>query len=237
MIRNLNPFLYLAVCVFTLLLSAQALSADSPDYVALAKAGLTEMDETDMGEDWFFTVTAQTDEETLVSRNDPSKEEEARRELLSVNGEPPTEKRLKEFDKQEAKRQKSRKDDDNRTKFSAMVDYSTLALTEVTNGQAILSFSPILDGLEKESDKMDGTLRLNADTYAIEELSLANTEKISPAFSVSFTTFTMSFSFSPVDGETLMSGMGTSIEGKVGFLKKINTRTEIEFSDYQRWSE
>ena len=99
MIRNLNSFLYLVVIVFTLLYSDHVQSSDSTDYVALAKSRLAEMDEMDTGENWFFTTTIYTDEETLVSRNDPSKKEGARRELISVNGEPPTSKRLEKYKK------------------------------------------------------------------------------------------------------------------------------------------
>ena len=90
MIRNLISFLYLAVIVFTLLYSDHVQSSDSPDYVAFAKSSLAEMDEMDTGENWFFTTTIHNDEETLVSRNDPGKKEGKRRELISVNGEPPT---------------------------------------------------------------------------------------------------------------------------------------------------
>ena len=216
------------------LLSGHVQSSGSPDYIALAKSRLAEMDETDTGENWFYTVTIQTDEEILVSINDPSKQEGARRELISVNGEPPTPKRLKEFEKREAKRLKDRDKDKSRSQFSEMVDFSTLKLVEVTNGQAILSFNPVLDGLEKESDKLDGSLRMNAETSLIEEFSLANTAKLSPAFSVSLKTFNMSFSFLPVDGDVLVSRMKTSIEGKAGFLKKFKESTEIMFSDYRR---
>ncbi len=164
MIRNLNSFLYLAVIVFTLLHSGHVQSSDSPDYVALAKSRLAEMDETDTGENWFFTTTIHTSEETLVARNDPGKKEGARRELISVNGEPPTSKRLEKFEKREAKRREDSDKDDSRSQFSEMVDFSTLALVEVTNGQALLSFTPVLDGLEEESDKLNGSLRMNAET-------------------------------------------------------------------------
>ncbi len=234
MIRNLNSFLYLVVIVFTLLHSGHVQSAGSPDYVALAKSRLAEMDETDTGENWFFTTTIHTSEETLVARNDPSKKEGARRELISVNGEPPTSKRLEKFENQEAERLEERDKEDSRSKFSEMVDFSTLALVEVTNGQVLLSFTPVLDGLEEESDKLNGSLRLNTDTHLIEELSLVNTKKLSPAFSVSLKTFNMNFSFFPVDGEVLLSRMKTSIEGKAGFLKKFKESTEITFSDYRR---
>ena len=78
---------------------------------------------------------------------------------------------------------------------------------------------------------------MNADTHLIEELSLVNTKKLSPAFSVSLKTFNMNFSFFPVDGEVLLSGMKTSIEGKAGFLKKLEESTEIMFSDYRRMPE
>ena len=47
----------------------------------------------------------------------------------------------------------------------------------------------------------------------------------------------MKFSFAPVDGVVLLSGMKTNIEGKAGFLKKFKESTEIAFSDYQRMAE
>ena len=156
---------------------------------------------------------------------------------MTVNGEPPTSERLKKFEKKEAKRLEDSDKDDSRSKFSEMVDFSTLALVEVTNGQVLLSFTPVLDGLEEESDKLNGSLRMNTDTHLVEELSLVNTAKLSPAFSVSLKTFNMNFSFFPVDGEVLLSRMKTSIEGKVGFLKKFKESTEITFSDYRRMAE
>ena len=234
MIRILNTFLYLALSSFLLLFTGHAQSSDSTDYIGLAKSHLTEMDETDIRATWFYTITTHTDDEILVSRNDPTRKEGARRELVSVNGESPTEERVDEFRKQEASRHEGRGGERSQSEFSEMVDFSTLALLEVVNGQALLSFTPVLDGLEKESDKLNGTLRMNADTHMIEELSLVNTAKISPAFSVSFKTFNMSFSFSPVEGETLLSRMTTSVEGKAGFLKKFKSSSEITFSDYQR---
>lgn len=235
MIRNPISFLYLVVIFFTLLQSDHVKSSDTTDYVALAKSSLAELDEMDTGENWFFTTTIYTDEETLVSRNDPSKKEGARRELISVNGEPPTSKRLEKYKKREAKRREDRDNDDSRSKFSEMIDFSTLTLVEVTNGQALLSFTPVLDGLEDESGKLNGSLRMNTDKHLIEELSLVNTEKLSPAFSVSLKTFKMTFSFAPVDGVVLLSGMKTNIEGKAGFLKKFKESTEITFSDYRAW--
>jgi len=73
MIKNHNSFLYSSVFVLALFFSGQVQSSDSPDYVALAKSRLAEMDETDTGENWFFTATVHTDEEILVSKNDPGK--------------------------------------------------------------------------------------------------------------------------------------------------------------------
>lgn len=234
MIRNRNPFLYTAMFAFMFLLSGHVQSSGAPDYVALAKLRLAEMDNTDTNENWFYTATIQTDEETLVSKNDPSKEKGERRELISVNGKPPTAERLKEFEKREAKRLEDSEKDKSRSKFSEMVDFSTLKLVEVSDGQAVLSFTPVLDRLEKESDKLDGSLRMSTETHLIEEFSLANTAKLSPVFSVSLNTFNMHFAFSPVDGDVLVSNMKTRIEGKAGFLKKFKESTEISFSDYRR---
>ena len=235
--RQLLFTLLLTASVITLSLSTQAVATDSPDYVEVAKSRLAELDKTDMGETWFFTITTHTDEEVLIARNNPVNEKGKRRELVSVNGELPTADRLKEWEDQQAKRIKEEDENDgkgSRNNFGDMVDLSTLKFEEISNGQAVLSYTPVLDGLEKASDKLDGTLKLNADTHLIEEINLVNTGKISPAFSVSMTTFHMTFQFSPVDGETLPSRMHTSIEGKAGFLKKFKTDTKAIFSDFRR---
>ena len=232
--QNLKFLLVVTVSATLAQYSGLAHSANSIDYVGIVKIRLAEMDEIDMGKNWFYTITAHTDDEVLVSRNNPQMEEGARRELLSVDGEPPAPERLEEYAEKQAERLKDEEGESSRNQFSEMVDFSTLELVEVSNGQALLSFTPVLDGLEKESDKLDGRLRLNTDSKLVENLSLVNMDKLSPAFSVSLKTFNMSFSFLPVDGETLLSRMETSIEGKAGFLKKFNTSTEIVFSDYKR---
>ena len=91
---------------------------------------------------------------------------------------------------------------------------------------AVIVFTLLQSGHAHSSD--------SPDYVALAKSSLANTEKLSPAFSVSLKTFNMIFSFSPVDGVVLLSGMKTNIEGKAGFLKKFKESTEITFSDYQR---
>ena len=237
MTRNFNFFLYLALTTVALLLCNHVQASDSPDYVEIAKSRLAEIDEADMRETWFFTIVTSTEEEVLVVQNDPSREDGQRRQLISVNGDAPTAERLEEFEEQQAKRNEEEDGESSRNSFSEMVDFSTLTVLEVNEEQAVLSYTPILDGLEKASDKLEGTLKLNADTHLVEELSLVNTEKLSPAFSVSLTTFNMKFLFSPVDGATLLSGMETSIEGKAGFLKKFKESTEVVFSDYRRMPE
>ena len=236
MTRNLKSFLCLAISIVALLLCNHVLASDSPDYVEIAKSRLAEIDETDMRETWFFTIVTSTKEEILVVQNDPTREDGQRRQLVSVNGKAPTAERLEEFEEQQAKRNEE-DGESSRKSFSEMVDFSTLTLVEINEQQAVLSYTPVLDGLEKASDKLEGSLKLNANTYLVEELSLVNTEKFSPAFSVSLTTFNMKFLFTPVGGETLLSGMETSIEGKAGFLKKFKESTEVVFSDYQRMSE
>ena len=91
-----------------------------------------------------------------------------------------------------------------------------------------------MEEFEKDQDKMEGTLRLNTDTQFIDEIMVINTEKISPAFSVSVKKFSMKLLFSVVDGQTLVARMATTVEGKAGFLKKFKSSTETIFSDYRR---
>jgi hypothetical protein len=237
MTRNPSTFYYLATCLYALILCSYAQASDTPDYVEIAKTRLLEMDETDVEKTWFYTTTAHTNEEILVSRNKPARDGVEGRELISVNGNPPSAKRLKKFMKQEAKRNEDSDGKRKRGEFSKMVDYTTLTLQEITNRQAILSFTPVLDRLEKDSDKLKGTIVLNTDTLLMEEFSVINTDKISPAFSVSFSTFRLKFLFTQVDGVTLYSQMETTIKGKAGFFKKFEESTEIVFSDYERFTE
>lgn len=233
---QVNRFiLFLSIGLLILAPTGGALAKDSHDYVEIAKTRLVEIDEIEPKSRWFYTTTARIDGETLVTRNHPDREEDERRELISVDGKPPTPERLAEFNKKEAKRSKN--DKGNReSKFNEMVDFDTLKVMEVTDRRATLSFTPVLEGFEKDADKLVGNIVINTDTLMMEEFGLMNTEKVSPAFSVSFSTFRMKFWFAEVDGTMLYSKMETLIKGKAGFLKKIEEGTEITFSDYQRYS-
>jgi hypothetical protein len=237
MTRLPSVFYFLAICLCTLLLSSYAQASDTPDYVEIAKTRLQEMDEIGVRKTWFYTITAHTDEEILVSRNKPAKDGIGSRELISVDGNPPSAERLEEFMEEQAERNEENDGDRKSGEFSEMVDYPTLTLDDVTNTQAILSFTPVIDGLEEESDKLKGTIVLNTDTLLVEEFSLINTGKISPAFSVSLTTFKLKFLFTQIDGVTLYSRMETKIKGKAGFLKKFEESSKIVFSDYERFTE
>jgi hypothetical protein len=234
MIRSLKSCVYLGVSIVTLLFSGHARSLESPDYIKLARSGLEKIDAMDLDQDWFFTVTSHIDDEILISRNNPFNEDGERRELLSVNGEAPTAERLEEFKKRELARNEDRDEQTVEMQFSELVDLSTLKLMEISDRQVRLSFTPDLDEFEKDKDKLNGTLSLNADTHLIEDLTLFNNGKISPAFSVSIKTFRMNLSFTPIDGELLLTRMASTVEGKVGFLKKFNSNSEIVFSDYRR---
>jgi hypothetical protein len=237
MTRLPSVIYFLAICLCTFLLSSYAQASDTPDYVEIAKTRLQEMDEIGVRKTWFYTITAHTDEEILVSRNKPAKDGIGSRELISVDGNPPSAERLEEFMEEQAERNEENDGDRKSGEFSEMVDYPTLTLDDVTNTQAILSFTPVIDGLEEESDKLKGTIVLNTDTLLVEEFSLINTGKISPAFSVSLTTFKLKFLFTQIDGVTLYSRMETKIKGKAGFLKKFEESSKIVFSDYERFTE
>ena len=220
--------------VLTLLHSTPTRAQESADYLSLIKQNLEKMDAEVMDEEWFFTMTTHRDGDVLVTRNNPTYDKPRRNELVTVNGEPPTPKRLAQFHKSEAKRlgDAEKRGDDG--KFGSMVDLATLAFVEEVDSYAILSFVPNLKGMEKEREKFIGNLVLNTETALLEQISLENIGKVSPAFSVSLKTYKTVMSFVPIQGELLLGTLVSRIVGKVGFFKNIDVLVEVEFSEYTR---
>jgi hypothetical protein len=81
---------------------------------------------------------------------------------------------------------------------------------------------------------MQGTLLLNTLTQQIEQIEIYNTEKLSPAFSVTVDTFRLALAFQQEQGEILLHKLESHAVGKAGFLKSFNSLVAVAFSDYRR---
>jgi hypothetical protein len=193
---------------------------------------LQKLDANNLDEHWYFTMALVQDGEQRVIQSDPLRSKYERRQLLSVNGSTPDEKRQKEF--REAEKKRIDEQDPDTIGFEYLVDINTLQLIENTEGSSTFSFSPRVNRLDGARDKLRGSLSLLNATQEIEEIEIFNTEELSPAFSVTLERFRLTFQFQLEQGRRLLHKMESHTAGKVGFLKRFDSKVVIDFSEYQQ---
>lgn len=202
-------------------------------YVEQVRANLQQMDAVDQDENWYFIITAQLDNELLVTESDPTRVPLDRRRLRSVNGEPPTAARQLAFREQEKKRVEDAEIQQDTLKYSYMVDAQTLSLLEKNGSLVTLSFTPNIQAFASDRANLAGTVVLNADTGMVEKITMKNTGELAPAFSVTIDNYEMVLSFLPQQGTLLVSDMITRLEGSYGFVKSFDSESVISFGDYR----
>jgi hypothetical protein len=221
----------LRVCLATLaLLATQSLHAAADHNREVIEKALRSVDAAQQDSHWHFTMTMVEEGERRIIRHDPLQKPLEQRTLLSVDGMSPDKKQLKAFRKQEEQRIEDR---DPEANFSYLVDLKTLKHTAQTDNHAEISFSPRVKRMEDFRDELAGKLVLNTQTEQIEKIEIYNTEKFSPAFSVTLESYLLTFHFRDEQGARLLDNLLSSAVGKVGFLKKFDTETSISFSDYR----
>jgi hypothetical protein len=206
--------------------------AESADTTSLVKAALEKLDATDLDADWFFTMEVLEEDELRVIRSDPHRAKDDRRQLLSVNGAAPDEAHLEKF--RDAEEKRIGDIDPEKAGYTYMVDTDTLHLLERGDEYLKVSFIPRIVALEESREQMQGTLLLNTLTQQIEQIEIYNTEKLSPAFSVTVDTFRLALAFQQEQGEILLHKLESHAVGKAGFLKSFNSLVAVAFSDYRR---
>ena len=225
---------YWIAVFFSLFFGHTVVFAAAPDPASLAEvqAALENLDVTNLDEDWYFTMEVVEGEELQIIKSDPSRGSYDQRQLLSVNGAVPDDDRLEEFREAEEKRVDDI--DPEATCYTYLVDIETLEFIAKADGYLEFSFVPRVKAMESSRDSLRGTLRLNTQTGQIEMLDIHNTEKLSPAFSVTVDTYWLALSFQQEQGENLLQKLESHAVGKAGFLKSFDSQVEATFSDYRR---
>ena len=200
--------------------------------VAAAEAALEKLDATNLDDDWYFSMEVVEEEELRTIRSDPRRGKYDKRELLTVNGVAADSERQRKFRESEVKRIDDL--DPDASGYRYMVDAATLQLIEQGDSHAKLSFLPRISTMEKTRDEMRGVVLLNLETQQIEEIEIHNTEKLSPAFSVTVDSFRLTLRFQPEQGENLLKKLESHAVGRAGFLKSFDNQVAVEFSDYSR---
>jgi hypothetical protein len=224
----------LSIVFLSLLFCGSDAFGQSPDavFIAATEAALEKLDATDLDDDWYFSMELAEKDELKGIRSDPRRDKYDRRQLLTVNGIPADTERQREFRETEVKRIDGL--DPEATGYRYMVDTTTLQLVEQGDSYAKLSFIPRIKAMEESRDQIRGVILLNVQTQQIEEIDIHNTEKLSPAFSVTVDAFQLTLKFQPEQGENLLKKLESHAAGKAGFLKSFDNLVVVEFSDYKR---
>lgn len=221
--------LAIALAFYFLTVSAWAIEPN-PAQLERVIAALQTLDNNNLDEGWQFTMTVVQKEETQVIRSHPTLAPADRRQLISVNDSAPDSKRLEEF--REAEKKRIDEEDPNAKGFAQLVDAESLVLTATDDTVIHYTFAPVVKALENARDKLAGKLLLNRETGEIEELEIFNTEKISPAFSVTLESYKLKLKFGEAQGHHLLHAMESHALGKAGFVKAFDEKVNIEFSDF-----
>lgn len=208
--------------------------AQTSDWAPIVKAALKNLDATNLDEDWYFTMTVVEKGELQIIRSDPRRGTYEKRQLLTVDGIAPDSQRLNEFHDKEVKRITDIDPDPDARGYGYMVDTQTLELIEASDGYAVFSFAPRVKMLEDSRDQLRGTLLLDSTTQRIDEIEIINTDKLSPAFSVTLDTFRLGLFFAQEQGENLLQKLESHTAGKMGFLKSFDALVIVDFSEYTR---
>lgn len=220
-----------AALLIPFLLWQSPVLAEASSLLPVAQKALAQLDATNLDDDWYFTMEVVEGDEIQLIRSDPHGELYLKRELITVNGRAPDSERLAEFRKSEVSRIDELNPD--AAGYGYLVDIATLQLIKAGGDVAEFSFLPRIDAMDDARDRLRGTLSLNLETQQIEEIQIANTQKLSPAFSVLLDTYRLILKFHPEQGEVLLHKIDSRAVGSVGFLKSFENVVAVSFRDYK----
>lgn len=214
------------------LVSAASALADVAEARPLVAAALEKLDATNLDDDWYFTLQVTEGDEVRIVHSDPGRSKYKRRELITVNGVPPTQQELEKFQEQEVERIDG--EDPDSSGYRHLVDSDTLQLIESGDGYLRLGFAPRIKALEKSRDELRGTLLFNTATQQIDEIEILNTAPLSPAFSVEVETYRLMLRFQPEQAEQLLNTLESHAVGSVGFVKSFESLVKVSFGEFRR---
>ena len=206
------------------------LSAASTDYRQLAAIALAKLDNI-KSEDWSFTQTMSSGESTSVEVFDPRKASQ-QWQLISKNGKTPSQKQLLKFNKRMNSDKEEDDEDTHEVDLTDMIDRDTLLFVAQNGNIAQYSFTPVIEDLADEKDKLNGLLFIDQTQQLITRMEVTNNDELSPAFSVTLDEFKLDFKFTVIDQRPVIAKIHTQIHGTVGFFKSLDQESLQEFSDY-----
>ncbi len=153
-------------------------------------------------------------------------------ELLTVNGEAPSAEALADY-AGEAEQRRGQRGAPGDIGLSELIKTETAAIANEDAETVTFAFETKMRP-EKMADKVRGTLTVRKDGLLPLEFAMENTEPISPAPTVKLQEFHLRTTYArdAATGAVLLRSMDMAMRGKMLVIKKMQSETRIELSDY-----
>lgn len=227
------------VCLLILMIAQQSIHAESETIEssqALPEAVRKAIELTPpvARNSWAYTRT-ETQKGTLwVEKFDPSLDSPW--ELISVNGEDPTEEQRLKREKVFAKRMANSDEYIGENNFIGLAKPDSWKQIDSKEGLEAYQFQPMPDGADeiKFMKFILGTLYINNDTGAVDGFELKNTRPFKPAAVAKINKFHMQLQMQKIAEDVyLPSKITTEVNGRA-FFKKFTEESIIEFSSFKK---
>jgi len=241
-----------SICLIALcaVVPAPASAAPQEDYMDLITQYVDRLNNIYDGT-WAYTYTVNDKrrDEVRVRRVDPSEEDfHDRDRLLSVNGEPPTERRLAQHNRQLEKKERRRlrsgarlhEDPDRplerpgfeKERFLAALIPDSIEVDREEGDLLYLKFRATEEGREKVFDYLQGLLVLDVRQQYIKELQLTPTGPIYPFILTKVEDAYLSVKFELIDGEPFQTSATWKLLGRALIVKNLDADMEVVWEDF-----
>lgn len=202
---------------------------------------------------WAYTVTVddKRKDEVRVRRVDPSESDFRERDrLVSVNGEPPSERRLARHERQLERRERRRQrngarqhEDPDRPyerpgmekeRFLAALIPESIEVDKQEGDLLYLRFRAMEEGREKVFDHLQGLLVLDTRAEYITEFRLTPTGPIHPFFLTKVEDAYLSVRFELIDGEPFQTSATWRLLGQALIVKNLDADMEVTWEDFEK---
>ncbi len=214
--------------------SAVSAAAADVDYLALLEEATAEIAD-DFRDNWAYTETATSSENTRVGRYDPSRQEGKRWTLVSVDGRVPKAKETKKFLKEKKKEEERAEKDGDSGPASIAEDVKNIRLVKETDEFWILGFTPKAEGeFKKVMSKLEGRIKIEKSERVPKYISIRSNKSFKPNFATRIYRFTMKFDFGKAteEGPLVITSMDFDINLKTVGVIKIDEKVLVTFSEY-----
>lgn len=188
--------------------------------------------------DWAFDVSRYEDEEGDITRSEerfqPNKDVTKQWTLLKLNGEAPSVKQAKKFQKNKAEQLTKKSSGSINIKLRDMIPINTLSLVFEDDVKAIADFNVYLERLgEKASKQLTGQLTYDKQGQFIANIVITNTAPFSPVFSAKITEFEMDIRFQKITQAILPLKNSLTMKGRFAVFSQIDETSTDTYSNYR----